>query len=411
MRVGYFALFQILQRARTLVVPELEELLDAMRVPAAVERRLEENLEHPLDHLPAGKAFRKRDNVGVVVAASQLGGVGLVDGSTANARHLVRGHCDSQARTADDYAALRLTRRDGLSNGVTILRVVDRRGIVRSKIQHVVTTVTQNFYDAILVFETGVIGAKGDLHSCIEPPTPMKLACASGAFDRAIRSNELTQLEFLELCAHQLACDGVVLDARHFPRGDDDYLAQIKKLAADWGLSIAALNEARFFSAAPEEMEASLVRARTLGAPLLAAPLGRLFDGSWSDQLERLNAATSLAKVYNITLAVRNAPDTFAVGTHDYRRVAKEADSAWLRYGPELEGLEPGSDVSSLRGNTVLLWSDAATQNERSMRAVATTFQSFLGFLVLDDREGAARTEVIAAGIRQWRIMLAPAAK
>ena len=239
----------------------------------------------------------------------------------------------------------------------------------------------------------------------------MKLACASGAFDRAIRSNELTQLEFLELCAHQLACDGVVLDVRHFPRGDDDYLAQIKKLSADWGLSIAALNDVRFFSAAPEEMEGSLARARILGAPLLAAPLGGVFDGSWSDQLERLNAATSLAKAYNITLAVRNAPDTFATGAHDYRRVAKEADSAWLRYGPELEGLEAGSDVASLRGNTVLLWSDAATQTERSMRAVVTAFQSFLGFLVLDDRQGAGGTAVIADGVRQWRLLLAPGAE
>ena len=237
----------------------------------------------------------------------------------------------------------------------------------------------------------------------------MKLACASGAFDRAIRSNELTQLEFLELCAHQLACDGVVLDGRHFPRGDDDYLAQIKKLSADWGLSIAALNDARFFSAAPGEMESSLARAQTLGAPLLAAPLGRLFDGSWSDQLERLNAATSLAKAYNITLAVRNAPDTFAAGSHDYRRAAKEADSAWLRYGPELQALEAGSDVASLRSNTVLLWSDAATQTERSMRAVSTEFQSFLGFLVLDDREGAADTAAVAAGVRKWRLLLAPA--
>ena len=46
----------------------------------------------------------------------------------------------------------------------------------------------------------------------------MKLACASGAFDREIESGELTQLEFLDLCARELDCDGVVLDVRHFPR-------------------------------------------------------------------------------------------------------------------------------------------------------------------------------------------------
>ncbi|MBV8198865.1 MAG: TIM barrel protein [Candidatus Eremiobacteraeota bacterium] len=235
----------------------------------------------------------------------------------------------------------------------------------------------------------------------------MKLACASGAFDRAIASGELTQLEFLEVCAHQLTCDGVVLDARHFPRSDDDYLAQIKKLATDWGLSIAALSDSRFFGASPEEMERTLARALALGAPLIAAPLGRLLDGSWSDQLERLNAATALAKAHNVTLAVRNVPDTFAAGTHDYRRTAKEADSAWLRYGPEPQALEAGSDAGALRDNTVLLWSDAATQTERSIADVTTGFRGFLGFLAVDHRDGAADAARMIAGVRQWRAALA----
>ena len=68
---------------------------------------------------------------------------------------------------------------------------------------------------------------------------PMKLACASGALNREIESGELTQLEFLDLCARDLASDGVVLDVRHFPRTDGDYLAQLKKMAADRGLDIA----------------------------------------------------------------------------------------------------------------------------------------------------------------------------
>ena len=55
----------------------------------------------------------------------------------------------------------------------------------------------------------------------------MKLACASGALHREIESGELTQLEFLDLCARELGCDGVVLDVRHFPRADDDYLSLI----------------------------------------------------------------------------------------------------------------------------------------------------------------------------------------
>src|SRR5579863_9211938 len=87
---------------------------------------------------------------------------------------------------------------------------------------------------------------KGEARATVEPPTPMKLACASSSFHRDIERGELTQLEFLDLCARELACDGVVLDVRHFPRTDDDYLAQIKKMATDRGLSIAALADPSF---------------------------------------------------------------------------------------------------------------------------------------------------------------------
>ncbi len=235
----------------------------------------------------------------------------------------------------------------------------------------------------------------------------MKLACASTAFDRAIGSGELTQLEFLELCAHQLTCDGIVLDVRHFPRNDNDYLAQVKKLATDWGLSIAAVTDSRFFSESADAMEGALHRAQMLGAPLIAAPLGRVVDGSWSDQLERLNVATSMAKARNITLAVRNAIDTFAAGTHDYRRVAKETDSAWLRYGPEPDALEGGSDVAALRANTVLLWTDVATQTERSIADINAAFGDFVGFLSLDHRDGSAEQAHMIRAVRRWRNVLA----
>ena len=92
----------------------------------------------------------------------------------------------------------------------------------------------------------------------------MKLACASGLLHRAIEHGELTQLEFLDLCARELACDGVVLDVRHFPRTDDDYLAQVKKMAADRGLTIAAL------------ADACVLRCRTAsGWPTIAGARGR----------------------------------------------------------------------------------------------------------------------------------------
>lgn len=234
----------------------------------------------------------------------------------------------------------------------------------------------------------------------------MKLACASSSFHRDIERGELTQLEFLDLCARELACDGVVLDVRHFPRSDDDYLAQVKKMATDRGLSVAALADPSFFASAPERMREVLRYAETLGAPLVAAPLEREVRCSWSDQLASLGIATSLAKTLNVTLAVRNAPETFAAGTHDLKRVAKEADSAWLRFGPEPETLEAGSDAAALQPNTVLLWSDLGSQTDRSIEATAGAFAGFRGHVALDERSGAADVALAAAATRRWREIL-----
>jgi hypothetical protein len=231
----------------------------------------------------------------------------------------------------------------------------------------------------------------------------MKLACASGALHRAIENGELTQLEFLDLCARELACDGVVLDVRHFPRTDDDYLAQVKKMAADRGLSIAALTDTAFFSAKPEQMRSVLQYANALGAPLVAAPLSRETACAWTDQLARLGEATSLAKAHNVTLALRNAPHTFAATTHDCKRVAKEADSAWLRFGPEPLLLDAASEPRLLEPNTVLLWSDAAVQNGRSIAQTLEVFPVFRGHVAIDQSSGSATPSQLAEAVGRWR--------
>ena len=235
----------------------------------------------------------------------------------------------------------------------------------------------------------------------------MKLACASGSLHRAIESGELTQLEFLDLCARELACDGVVLDVRHFPRTDDDYLAQVKKMAADRGLSIAALADPAFFGSPRERMATALSYAVALGAPLLAGPLAREVEESWNEQLAQLGTATSLAKSYNVTLAVRNADRTFAASTHDCKRVAKEADSAWLRFGPEPLRLDAASDPGSLQPNAVLLWSDARQQSERSIAQTLAAFPAFRGHLAIDDESGSATVAELREALGAWRAALA----
>jgi hypothetical protein len=235
----------------------------------------------------------------------------------------------------------------------------------------------------------------------------MKLACASSALHRCIERGDLTQLEFLDLCAHELACDGVVLDVRHFPRTDDDYLAQVKKMAADRGLSVAAVADGAFFAADEAAIARVLGFARALGAPLVAGSLAREVDFSWNEQLTRLNAATALAKSVNVTLAVRNALGTFAAGTNDCKRVAKEADSAWLRFGPEPRAFDAASDPSAMAANSVLLWSNVGDETERSVGDVIRGFRAFRGHLALDEPSGDARAADMRSAIRSWRIALA----
>jgi len=235
----------------------------------------------------------------------------------------------------------------------------------------------------------------------------VKLACASSALDHTIERGDLTQLEFLDLCAQELAADGVALDVRHFPRSDDDYLAQVKKMAVDRGLTVAAVTDTAFFGAPSERMHETLHVAVALGAPLVAGPLLSETACSWSEQLAALGRATSLAKAHNVTLAARNAPGTFAATTHDCKRVAKETDSAWLRFGPEPRAFDAASDPSALAANSVLLWSNVGDETERSVGDVIRGFAHFRGYLALDEPSGDAGVPELQSAMRSWRIALA----
>jgi sugar phosphate isomerase/epimerase len=206
----------------------------------------------------------------------------------------------------------------------------------------------------------------------------MRFAYSSGAFDEALRSGDLTQLEFIDAVARETLFDGVVLDDRHFPRTDGDYLAQIKKMCTDLGLTIAALASDAFFVADEDAMRGSLDRALALGAPLLAGRLGSETALSWSEQLQKLGTASSLAKTANVTLAVRNAPGTFAGTENACKRVSKETDSAWLRYALEPATFGAAADITPLREKTVLLWVDARESE------LASLWRGFHGFAVIE---------------------------
>jgi hypothetical protein len=255
-------------------------------------------------------------------------------------------------------------------------------------------------------YVAGAIAAGGRSES-VETRTPMKVACSSSALHRAFESGDLTQLEFVDLCARTWSCDGIVLDVRHFPRTDSDYLAQLKKMAADCGLSVAALTDDDFFSGTADAMRSTLERAAALGAPVLSSTLARETDGSWSEQLERLGLATSLAKTLNVTLAVRNVPGTYAATSQECKRVLKETDSAWLRLGPEPQAFDAASDPAAAVAQTVLLWSSAGAQTERSIAETIQTFAVFRGHVCVDEASGEARPNDIGPAVSAWKLALA----
>jgi sugar phosphate isomerase/epimerase len=224
----------------------------------------------------------------------------------------------------------------------------------------------------------------------------VKLACTSTAFSRAFENGDLTQLEFLDLCARELRTDGVVLDAAHFPRADDDYLAQMKKMATDLGLCVAAIADDGFFTFDEATMRRTIEIASATGAPLVAARLVSETASPWTDTLERIGVATRLAKQANVTLAVRNAPATFAATTHDCKRVAKEADSAWLRFCLEPAAFDTASNPLDLVAKAVLLWADDRLEPDPQ------SWQAFRGYLALDRPSGDATMEEMKQALLRW---------
>jgi hypothetical protein len=213
-------------------------------------------------------------------------------------------------------------------------------------------------------------------------------------------------LEWIDLCAHELSADGLVLDVRHFPRTDTDYLAQVKKMAVDQGLTVAAFRHDGFFDADEPHLEQAVEMALAIGAPLLCAPLPPETVATWGDVQTRLGTATSVAKRLNVTIAVRNVPHTYAASTHDMKRVSKEADSAWLRYGPDFCAFDAASEPESILTKCVIGWYDARRCAIQDIEPTARMLSGFRGFLCLDDCEGRATIESMSAALRGWHSVI-----
>jgi sugar phosphate isomerase/epimerase len=167
----------------------------------------------------------------------------------------------------------------------------------------------------------------------------MKVCASSRSFDVALSNGALTQLEWIDECSAQDGLDGVDFSVEHFPRRDDDYLAQIKKLCVDRCLTVAAVNSGVAFGFGEIEpqidaMKAALDVADSIGAPILRFT-GGASSGSpgiaWRELIRGLKAVSEHAKARNVTLAVQPREGTLVANEADVKRAFKECDSAWLR--------------------------------------------------------------------------------
>jgi len=239
----------------------------------------------------------------------------------------------------------------------------------------------------------------------------MKIASSSASFARMLASGEITQLEWLDLCAAELELDGVVFDMRHFARRDPEYLAQLKKTAVDLGLTVAAL-AAFDLTAPPEE---ALGDALALGAPLVIVDAPPRSDGStaWHDFTGALKPLVSAGKRCNVTIALRNGPSTLCAGAVECKRLVKDMDSAWLRFATDATTLGALDKLEDLAAKTVIATHAIddveafALAGDARARRLIDSLRNFRGFVVLDRTNEDGERNAFHRAIGRFRALLA----
>ena len=165
----------------------------------------------------------------------------------------------------------------------------------------------------------------------------MRIAVSSAPFRRSFASGGLTQLEWVERCAAVLAVDGVFPAAADFPRRDDDYVAQLRKVAIDLGVVPLGIDAPGLLAEPPAEREAVLGLARTFGAALVRItlpPPGDVPPATFVETTGAAKALSRLAKSLNVTLIAAAAPGSLAEDLAGVKHLLKDVDSAWLRAAP-----------------------------------------------------------------------------
>jgi sugar phosphate isomerase/epimerase len=240
----------------------------------------------------------------------------------------------------------------------------------------------------------------------------MKIASSSASFAQMLALGELTQLEWLDLCAAELELDGVVFDVRHFARTDADYLAQLKKTATDLGLTVAAL----VASDLPENRELpALEIASALGAPLVVVDAPQRSDdpAEWSVFTQSLKPVVTDGKRLDLTVALRNGSATLCASAADCKRLAKDIDSAWLRFATDATTFGALDKVEELAARTVIATHTIgdveafAREDDLEARRLIDALRGFRGFVTLDRTSENGRRDVFHCAIGRFRALVA----
>ena len=237
----------------------------------------------------------------------------------------------------------------------------------------------------------------------------MKICCSSRSYGRAIQSGDLTQLEWVDRCARR-ALDGIDFASAHFPRTDSDYLAQLRKLCVDRGLTVAAVAfDGEIGGDADVDAQASLVATWIGNAVALGAPLLRISSGSstgapgiaWRELIRGLKAISHAAKEKNVTLALESRPGSLVSSPPDCKRALKECDSAWLRLAQDVTAvLSPSEDGDALLDEIVIAIARGGDVDADAARTLRR--RGFIGFVTLET-SGADEDKAVGDCLEQLR--------